>query len=166
MSSPQINTRPPFSINTLQKVRSKFDILRYAFLCRAHGARGPASSGNSKLKKWYLRMSNFDLTFCKVYIYAKGWPGINLGAWHESWTHPIIKKNNLIIPYLTLPIPKGSGPDFGLSTRASSGFVSSFQILPGQPLAKIYTLQKVRSKFDIHRYGFLGRARCACSPAS
>ena len=33
-------------------------------------------------------MSNFDLTFCKVYIYAKGWPGINLGARHESWTHP------------------------------------------------------------------------------
>ena len=29
-------------------------------------------------------MSNFDLTFCKVYIYmndyAKGWPGIDLGA--------------------------------------------------------------------------------------
>ena len=34
-------------------------------------------------------MSNFDLTFCKVYIYAKGWPGINLGASHESCTHPI-----------------------------------------------------------------------------
>ena len=33
-------------------------------------------------------MSNFDLTFCKVYIYAKGWPGINLGAWHESCSHP------------------------------------------------------------------------------
>ena len=33
-------------------------------------------------------MSNFDLTFCKVYVYAKGWPGINLGASHESGTHP------------------------------------------------------------------------------
>ena len=32
-------------------------------------------------------MSNFDLTFCKVYIYAKGWPGINLGASNESCTH-------------------------------------------------------------------------------
>ena len=35
-------------------------------------------------------MSNFDLTFCKVYIYAKGWPGINLEASHESCTQPII----------------------------------------------------------------------------
>ena len=34
-------------------------------------------------------MSNFDLTFCKVYIYAKGRPGINLGASHESCAHPI-----------------------------------------------------------------------------
>ena len=33
-------------------------------------------------------MSNFDLTFCKVYIHAKGWPGINLGASHESCTQP------------------------------------------------------------------------------
>ena len=33
-------------------------------------------------------MSNFDLTFCKVYVYAKGWPGINLGASHEFGTHP------------------------------------------------------------------------------
>ena len=33
-------------------------------------------------------MSNFDLTFCKVYIYAKGWPGINFGASHESCAHP------------------------------------------------------------------------------
>ena len=32
-------------------------------------------------------MSKFDLTFCKVYIYARGWPGINLGASHESCTH-------------------------------------------------------------------------------
>ena len=23
-----------------------------------------------------------------MYIYAKGWPGINLGAWHESCAHP------------------------------------------------------------------------------
>ena len=41
-------------------------------------------------------MSNFDLTFCKVYIYAKGWPGINLGASHESCAHPTTK-----IPLLT-----------------------------------------------------------------
>ena len=53
-------------------------------------ARGPVSWGTLKLKKWHLRMSNFDLTFFKVYIYAKGWPGINLGAWHESWTHSIV----------------------------------------------------------------------------
>ena len=33
-------------------------------------------------------MSNFDLTFCKVYVNVKGWPGINLGASHESGTHP------------------------------------------------------------------------------
>ena len=33
-------------------------------------------------------MSNFDLTFFKVYIYAKGWPVINLGASHESCAHP------------------------------------------------------------------------------
>ena len=33
-------------------------------------------------------MLDFDLTFCKVYIYAKGWPGIDLGASHESCTHP------------------------------------------------------------------------------
>ena len=36
-------------------------------------------------------MSNFDLTFCKVYIYAKGWPGINLGASHESCAHPSVQ---------------------------------------------------------------------------
>ena len=36
-------------------------------------------------------MSNFDLTFCKVYIYAKEWPGINFGASHESCAHPIIE---------------------------------------------------------------------------
>ena len=33
-------------------------------------------------------MSNFDITFCKVYVYAKGCPGIDLGASHESGTHP------------------------------------------------------------------------------
>ena len=33
-------------------------------------------------------MSNFDLTFCKVYVNVKGWPGINLGASHESGTYP------------------------------------------------------------------------------
>ena len=33
-------------------------------------ARGPVGRGSSKLKKWYLRMSNFDLTFFKVYIYV------------------------------------------------------------------------------------------------
>ena len=33
-------------------------------------------------------MSNFDLTFCKVHIYAERWPGINLGASHESCVHP------------------------------------------------------------------------------
>ena len=33
-------------------------------------------------------MSNFDLTFFKVYIYAKGRPDINLGASHESCAHP------------------------------------------------------------------------------
>ena len=47
-------------------------------------------------------MSNFDLTFCKVYIYAKGCPGINLGAWHESCAHPIIYVKKLIkfhLPY-------------------------------------------------------------------
>ena len=34
----------------------------------------------------------------------------------------------------------------------------SFQapkLIPGHHLAQIYTLQKVRSKFDIHRYHFL-----------
>ena len=35
-------------------------------------------------------MSNFDLTFCKVYIYAKGRPGINLGASQESCAHPTV----------------------------------------------------------------------------
>ena len=44
-------------------------------------------------------MSNFDLTFCKVYIYAKGWPGINLGAWHESCAHPSLYVNiSSVIP--------------------------------------------------------------------
>ena len=33
-------------------------------------------------------MTNFVLTFCKVYIYAKGWPVINLGASYESCAHP------------------------------------------------------------------------------
>ena len=32
-------------------------------------------------------MSNFDLNFCKVYVYAKGWPGINLGASLKSCAH-------------------------------------------------------------------------------
>ena len=32
-------------------------------------------------------MSNFDLTFCKVYVDAKGWPGINFGASLESGSH-------------------------------------------------------------------------------
>ena len=36
-------------------------------------------------------MSNFDLTFCKVYNYAKGWPGIKLGASHEYCAHPTIE---------------------------------------------------------------------------
>ena len=36
-------------------------------------------------------MSNFDLTFFKEYIYAKGWPDINLGASHESCAHPNVK---------------------------------------------------------------------------
>ena len=35
-------------------------------------------------------MSNSVLTFCKVYSYAKGWPGIDLGASHESCAHPSI----------------------------------------------------------------------------
>ena len=35
-------------------------------------------------------MSNFDLTFYKVYIYAKGWSGINLGASQDSCAHPIV----------------------------------------------------------------------------
>ena len=38
-------------------------------------------------------MSNFDLTFCKVYVYAKGMPGINLGASHESCAHPGMTQN-------------------------------------------------------------------------
>ena len=29
------------------------------------------------------------------------------------------------------------------------------KLLPGHPLTCIYTLQKIRSKFDIHRYHFL-----------
>ena len=41
-------------------------------------------------------MSNFDLTFCKVYIYAKGCPGINLGAWHESCAHPTLQGESFI----------------------------------------------------------------------
>ena len=36
-------------------------------------------------------MSNFDLTFFKVYIYAKEWPVIDLGASHESCAHPNLK---------------------------------------------------------------------------
>ena len=28
-----------------------------------------------------------------MYIYAKGWPGINLGASHESCAHPAIHAN-------------------------------------------------------------------------
>ena len=35
-------------------------------------------------------MSNSDLTFCKVYIYAKEWPSFNLGALHEPCTHPTL----------------------------------------------------------------------------
>ena len=96
---------PLAQIYTLQKVRSKFDILKYGFLGRACCARSqasqaeriararvrcPASQRTSGLEKTYLRMSKFDLTFCKVYIYARGWPGINLGASHESCTHPNI----------------------------------------------------------------------------
>ena len=34
--------------------------------------------------------NEFFSYFGKVYIYAKGWPGINLGASHESGTHPNI----------------------------------------------------------------------------
>ena len=46
-------------------------------------------------------MSKFDLTFFKVYIYAKGWPGINLRASHESCAHPsvYVHQSN------TLPVP-------------------------------------------------------------
>ena len=40
------------------------------------------------------------------------------------------------------------------------------KLLPGHPLTYIYTLQKIISKFDIHRYGFLGRARRTRRPAS
>ena len=47
----------------------------------------------ARSKKPYLWMSNFYLTFCKVYIYAKEWPGIYLGASHESSTHPSIQGN-------------------------------------------------------------------------
>ena len=32
---------------------------------------------------------NFDIALCKVYIYAKGWPDINLGVGHESCTNSI-----------------------------------------------------------------------------
>ena len=82
-------------IYTLQKARSKFDIHRYHFLsfevsqpagprARARAMRSVYLAGlraqRARPKKAYLRMSNFDQTFCKVYIYAKGWPGIDLGA--------------------------------------------------------------------------------------
>ena len=52
-------------------------------------------------------MLNFDITFFKEYIYAKGWPDINLGASHESCAHPSLyvqqkilteKKTNFIDP--------------------------------------------------------------------
>ena len=52
-------------------------------------------------KKWYLRMSNFDLTFYKVYLYGKGLPGINLKAGHESCTHPNIEEANQICQQLS-----------------------------------------------------------------
>ena len=76
---------PLAKIYTLQKVRSKFDILRYHFLSfevtQPAGPRARARAMHSaylaglrarraRPKKTYLRMSNFDLTFCKVYIHA------------------------------------------------------------------------------------------------
>ena len=33
----------------------------------------------------------FDLTSCKVYVYAKGCPGHNVGALHESCTLPTLE---------------------------------------------------------------------------
>ena len=47
-------------------------------------------------------MSNFDLTFFKVYIYAKGWPDTNLGASQESCAHPTVQsclKMEIVINY-------------------------------------------------------------------
>ena len=41
-------------------------------------------------------MSNFDLTFSKMYIYAKWWPGINLEASHESCTQANIYAQRFI----------------------------------------------------------------------
>ena len=41
-------------------------------------------------------MSNFDLSFGKVHIYVKGWLGINLGASHETGTHPIIDRQETL----------------------------------------------------------------------
>ena len=40
-------------------------------------------------------MSNFNLTFCKVYICTKEWPGINLVASHESCAHPTKYAGNI-----------------------------------------------------------------------
>ena len=67
-----------FCIKMIVKlIRPKFDIHRCVFLGRAHRARSPASLaertararargpvgwGTSKVKKWYLCMSNFGLT--------------------------------------------------------------------------------------------------------
>ena len=96
-------------------VRPKFDIHRYHFLslevpqptgphARALAVRSAYLAGlrvrRARPKKPYLRMSNFDLTFCKVYIYAKGWPGINLGASHESCAHPTIYKVSIFTRFV------------------------------------------------------------------
>ena len=80
--APKLITGHPLAkIYTSQKVKRKFGIHRYDLLI------SPASWWALRPKKLYLWMSNLDLTFWKVYFYAKGWPVIDLGAWYQSWAH-------------------------------------------------------------------------------
>ena len=38
------------------------------------------------------------LSFCRVYIYAKGWSVIDFGDWHQSWIHSMIHGIYFLIP--------------------------------------------------------------------
>ena len=92
-------------------------------------------------------MSKFDLTFCKVYIYARGWPGINLGASHESCTHStkyLHSKSILIVIYLTHITEVKSDPVKAPQDDILEGRNSSWRIVSvfgSQPL--LHTLDFV-----------------------